>query len=269
MRKKGESRPKLRVFFLLCFTLLWVAEGAWASVGADISSEEDRGNRLLQYFVRELTPEKITMILADQPDDEGNIREIYLDLKGCVIGGVRIDTLRMDAVGVKFTPPEEWTEKGIKPLEVLNVHAFARLTEEDLNENLLQKQFGDDDSWRNLQVDIHPEGIYARGNYIAQFIIRLDILIEIFSKFKIVDMQQIWLDDYSIRVNRLDVPQFITDRAVAEIQPILDLGKFVFPLKLHSIGYDEESITMASRVLPAPFMGITYNWGVPGEQAKK
>ncbi|GAB1485959.1 hypothetical protein MASR2M79_10060 [Aminivibrio sp.] len=214
-------------------------------------------------------PRKITMILADQPDDEGHVREIYLDLKGCVIGGVRIDTLRMDAVGVRFNPPGEWREKGIEPLEVLNAHAVARLTEYDLNENLLQKQFGDDDSWRNLQVDIHPGGIYARGNYIAQFIFRLDILIEIFSKFKIVDMQQVWLDDYSVRVNRMDIPKFITDKAVAEIQPLLDLGKFVFPLKLHSIEYDEEAITISSRVIPEPFPGVVYSWGVPGDQAKK
>lgn len=268
MKKERKTLWGVLVVFLLCLMLLPAAEGGCSDSGAK-SGEEDRGAQLLQYFLKELTPEKITMILADQPDEEGHIREIYLDLKGCVIGGVRIDTLRMDAVGVKFNPPGEWDTKEIEPLEVLNAHAFARLTEDDLNENLLQKQFGDDDSWRNLQMNVHPEGIYARGNYIAQFIFRLDILIEIFSKFKIVDMQQIWLDDYSVRVNRLDVPKFITDKAVEEIQPLLDLGKFVFPLKLHSIAYDEEAITISSRVLPEPFAGLVYRWGIPGEQAKK
>ncbi len=267
MAKKRGILPGMFILCLLSLLLLPAAKG-FCAPGAG-QAQDDRGALLLEYFVKELAPEKVTMILADQPDDEGNVREIYLDLKGCVIGGVRIDTLRMNAAGVRFNPPEEWKEKAVEPLEVLNVHAFARLTEDDLNRNLLQKQFGDDDSWRNLQVDIHPEGIYARGNYIAQFIVRLNILIEIFSKFKIVDMQQIWLDDYSIKVNTLDVPKFITDKAVAEIQPILDLGKFVFPLKLHSITYDEESITITSRVLPAPFMGIVYHWGIPGEQAKK
>lgn len=268
MRKQRGIPWGVWIVFLLCLIFLPATEGVCSGSGGG-NTEEDRGAQLLQYFLRELTPEKITMIMANLPDEEGNIREIYLDLKGCVIGGVRIDTLRMDAVGVKFTPPGEWGEKGIEPLEVLNAHAFARLTEDDLNENLLQKQFGDDDSWRNLQMDIHPGGIYARGNYIAQFIFRLDILIEIFSKFKIVDMQQIWLDDYSIRVNRFDIPEFITDKAVAEIQPLLDLGKFVFPLKLHSIAYDEEAITISSKILPEPFPGVVYNWEIPGDQTKK
>ncbi|GAB1399387.1 hypothetical protein MASR2M17_10210 [Aminivibrio sp.] len=266
MRKGRNNLWGISAVLMLCLILLPGTEGICSAGG---KGAEDRGAELLQYFLRELAPEKITMILADQPDGEGHVREIYLDLKGCVIGGVRIDTLRMDAVGVRFNPPGEWREKGIEPLEVLNAHAVARLTEYDLNENLLQKQFGDDDSWRNLQVDIHPGGIYARGNYIAQFIFRLDILIEIFSKFKIVDMQQVWLDDYSVRVNRMDIPKFITDKAVAEIQPLLDLGKFVFPLKLHSIEYDEEAITISSRVIPEPFPGVVYSWGVPGDQAKK
>lgn len=267
MGKKLGVMPGLCILCLLALLFLPAAKGCGAAEREQ--QADDRGAMLLEYFVKELAPEKITMILSDQPDDEGKIREIYLDLKGCLIGGVRIETLRMNAVGVIFNPPAEWAIKEMKPLEVLNVHAFARMTEDDLNRNLLQKQFGDDDSWRNLQLDIHPGGIYARGNYIAQFIVRLNILIEIFSKFKIVDMQQIWLDDYSIRVNTLDVPKFITDKAIAEIQPLLDLGKFVFPLKLHSITYDEESITITSRVLPAPFMGIVYHGGIPGEQAKK
>jgi len=200
------------------------------------------------------------MIIENEPEDDGLVREMFLDVTGCDIGGVRIDSLKLRAVGVSFTPPSEWEREPPDIREILNVHAFARITESDLNKNLLEKQFGDDDEWHNLQVRISPDGIYARGNYHVRVLFTLDILIEIFSKFKIVDMQQVWLDDYTLRVNRVDVPGFITDKAISQIQPLLDLGKFVFPLRLSSIVFEQGSMTIASRVIPEPFEGIVYEY---------
>ena len=88
----------------------------------------------------------------------------------------------------------------------------------------------------------------------------MSFLIEVFSKLKIVDKQQIWLDDYSVRINRMDVPQFIVDKAVGAIQPVLNLKKFVFPLRLHSVTYDDEAIFASSRILPEPFDGLSYTY---------
>lgn len=224
-----------------------------------------RGEALLKHFAGEFSPEKMTMILDEEPDETGYVREIYMDIVGCNIGGVRMDSLKVKAVGVQMNSPGEWADKGLDVTEILNVHAFARILEKDLNDNLLAKEFGDDDHWNNLQVDMRPDGIYARGNYMVTVIFRLNILIEIFSRFKIVEMQQVWLDDYKLKVNRVDVPGFITDQAVEKIQPLLDLRKFVFPLRLHSIHYDEDSLTITSRVLPEPFEGLVYEYSAPGE----
>lgn len=238
---------------LLC--LLFILVGSLPS-----SAGETRGQFLLQHLVKEFSPEKITMVVDDEPDETGYIRDMYLDITGCIIGGVRIDSLQLRAMGVRLTPPSEWNEKGLVASEILNILAFAKITEKDLNDNLFSKNFGDDDHWNNLQVDMRSDGIYARGNYLVRVLFRLNILIEIFSKCKVVDMQQIWLDDYTLKVNKVDVPNFITDKAVKQIQPILDLSKFVFPLKLHSIGYGDDSITLSSRVLPTSFDGIVYEF---------
>jgi hypothetical protein len=221
---------------------------------------ETRGKKLLDHFVKEFSPEEITMIIDEEPNEKGYVRDIFLDISGCSIGGVRIDSLTLRAMGVQMNAPEEWDREGLDAKEILNVHALARILEKDLNNNLLSKEFGDDDHWHDLQVDMRPEGIYARGNYLVTVLFRLDILIEIFSKFKIVDRKEVWLDDYTLKVNRVDVPQFITDKAVREIQPLLDLGKFVFPLRLHSISYDENSLAISSRDLPESFEGIVYRY---------
>ena len=220
----------------------------------------ERGEILLRHFAKEFTPEKMVMILDEDPMEDGYIREMFMDIAGCRIGGVRIAELRLRAMGVTLNSPGEWEKKGVGLKEMLHIHAFARITDKDLNENLLEKKFGDDDAWRNLQVSISPDGIYARGNYLVTFLFNFDILIEIFSKFRIEKMQQIWLDDYTLRVNRVDVPEMITERAVAQIQPLLDLGKFIFPLKLHSINYENGSLTISSRVLPVPLQGVEYHY---------
>ena len=52
------------------------------------------------------------------------------------------------------------------------------IDENDINQNLLQKEFGDNDHWHNLQLDIHPGGIYAKGYYLVRMLFKLDILIE-------------------------------------------------------------------------------------------
>ena len=229
---------------------------------------EGRGEALLRLFAQEFSPERMTMILDEEPDAEGYVREIYLDITGCDIGGVRMDALRVRAMGVFLNPPDEWEEKGLDAREILNVHAFARLLEKDLNDNLISKEFGDDDHWKNIRVDMRPDGVYVRGNYLVTILFRLNMLIEIFSRFRIVNMQQVWLDDYTLRVNRVDVPQYLTDKAVDQIQPIIDLGKFIFPLKLHSIDHDEDGLTIRSRVLPEPFEGLTYEYGAEGSGSK-
>ncbi len=253
-----------RVFFIVLLVPVFFSIPPSAA-----EATSTRGEQLLQHFVEEFRPEKMHMILENEPDDEGLIRELFLDVAGCDIGGVRIDSLKLRAVGVTLTPPSRWEEDGLDATEILNVHAFARITENDLNENLLQKQFGDDDEWHNLQVRMTPNGIYARGNYLARLLFTLDILIEIFSKFKIVDMQQVWLDDYTLRVNRVDVPDFITEKAVSQIQPLLDLSKFIFPLRLSSIDFHEGSMTISSRILPEPFEGIVYDYEKTRQTEKK
>ena len=78
--------------------------------------------------------------------------------------------------------------------------------------------------------------------------------------FKIVKKQQIWLDNCTIKVNRVAIPETVTDRAISKIQPVIDLSRFIFPLELDSVKQDEERIYIRSRILPEPFDGITYRY---------
>lgn len=221
--------------------------------------EEEAATRLFESFVTGLKPESAKMIIDGGPDENGRVRRIYLDLQGCVMDDVRIDRLRIDACEVIFTPPSTWDEDGPDVDEMLSVKAVARILEEDVNTALMLKQIGNDNEhWHDLYLDFRDGGIYARGYYLAKFIFRLDILIEIEGRFDIRRGREIWLADYNVRVNRVDVPEGLAERAVSSIQPIINLDDFPFPLTLDRIVQEDGMITIRSRLEPEPFDGKTF-----------
>jgi hypothetical protein len=253
-------RKGVFVLLILFFAITMAFSGPAFSARAE-TGPADAGERLFDAFVEGLKPESAKMILDGGPDENGRVRRIYLDLTGCEMDGVRIDNLKISACEVIFTPPETWDEEGPDIEEMLTVKATARILEEDVNRALLVKQFGDDEEhWHDLSLDFRNGGIYARGYYLAEFIFKLDILLEIEGRFDIRHGKEIWLDDYTIRVNSVDVPDGLAERAVSRIQPIIDLGEFPFPLTLDRIIQEEDQITIRSRLAPEPFAGRSFTY---------
>jgi len=58
----------------------------------------------------------------------------------------------------------------------------------------------------------------------------------------------------------VDLPDFITERAIGKIQPIIDLEDFVFPLTLREVVQEDDRVTLRSRVLPRRIEGILYKY---------
>ncbi|WP_029166670.1 DUF2993 domain-containing protein [Aminiphilus circumscriptus] len=264
---RGRSRTVVMLFVLAALGLAGAAAVFAEEVSRISAAEEVRpASRILfENFLRELTPEKLTMIVDEEPDATGRIRRLYLDMQGPRIGGVRVEYMRVEALDVQCNPVEEWTRETETPIEVrsvLRAYTEAAITEKDINDDLIRKQIGEDDAnWKKLSLDFSPEGLYARGYYHVKFLFSLDILIELRGKLGIREGKQIWLEEYSFKLNRVDVPDFLADRAVAQLQPILDLGRFLFPVRLDTLVMDDEKVHLAGRVLPQRFEGVVYTYG--------
>jgi len=264
---RGRSRTVVMLFVLAALGLAGAA-AAFAEEAPRISAEAEvrpASKILFENFLRELTPEKLTMIVDEEPDATGRIRRLYLDMQGPRIGGVRVEYMRVEALDVQCNPVEEWTRETETPIEVRSVlmaYTEAAITEKDINDDLIRKQIGEDDAnWKKLSLDFSSEGLYARGYYHVKFLFSLDILIELRGKLGIREGKQIWLEEYGFKLNRVDVPDFLADRAVAQLQPILDLGRFLFPVRLETLVMDDEKVRLAGRVLPQRFEGIVYTYG--------
>jgi hypothetical protein len=223
---------------------------------------QDPTSRLLAYYIQEFSPEKLSLSIDEQPDETGRFRDIYMDLTGVLIEGIRLEKLTFRMVDAQFNNPAQWASGEVECESALQIYAQCLLKEEDINRKLATETFGDDDHWKNISMKISPSGLYANGTYTAKiFFVTLNILLEVESGLRIVDNKELWLEDYKVRVNSLSVPDYITKKALSQIQPLLNLGRFPLPLKLHRIAFQEGQALLSTRVLPQPPEdGITYHY---------
>jgi len=269
LNMRSEYFPRAFNFFgVLCvFVLLIVNLSAFPASGADFKfigriDAQDPVSHLLAFYVGEFTPEELFLSIDEQPDDSGGIRDLYMSLTGVLVNGVRLDRLVFRMKGAQFNSPSEWPYGNVVCENALQIYAYGILKEDDVNRHLETMTFGRDDHWADISIRITPSGLRARGTYSARILfVTLNILLEVDSGLKIVENRALWLDDYKIRVNRLDIPGYITRKAVEQIQPLLDLGRFPLPLKLHSVKFENGQAVLSTRIPPVPLQnGITYHY---------
>ncbi|HOU32583.1 MAG TPA: DUF2993 domain-containing protein [Synergistaceae bacterium] len=255
----GIGRGILWWALILMILVLFPAEGYSQGALVGGGAGDAPSQVLLRYLVDRLQPESADLVLDREPDASGRVGHFYVDLRGARLGGVRVERFCVEALDVEFNPVEEWQGPGEDPLEVrsvLQTYAEAVLQEEDINDDLFRKQVGEDDaSWRHLRLDFSPQGIYASGYYHVDWIVSLNLFIELSGKLAIRSGREIWLEDYAFRINRLGVPDILAEQAVQKLQPILDLGRFFFPVKLKTLVLDDRRAHLASPVLPQAFDG--------------
>ncbi|PIE55326.1 MAG: hypothetical protein CSA35_02555 [Dethiosulfovibrio peptidovorans] len=244
--------------------LVFLAVLTLALLQSPQARSHELGQKLFDEFLRKTHPQEAEMILDGEPEESGRVRHIYLDLRDAEIGGVIVDQIVIEGLDVLFTPPDTWNTESADVLSALSTNALTVIREQDINDHLKQKEFGKDERWDNIQLDFSPGRVYARGNYLANALfIKLNILIEIDGTFKVTGGKQIWLDDYTLKVNRATIPDGLTDRAISKIQPILDLRKFIFPVQLEKVILTDEAALIESIRRPHPFEGIRYKYKAP------
>lgn len=194
------------------------------------------------------------------PDESGMFSDIYMELQGVVIEHLRLNRLVFRMKGAQFNPPHEWPEGKVECRSAIQILALANLLEGDINHTIESQTFGDDGSseWHDVSLRITPKGLRGKGYY--RFGI-LDILIEIESGLKIVKGKELWLNNPQVKVNNLDVPDYVTRKALGDIQPLVDLKKFPLPLTLHKVDLKNGNATLSTRILPErPQSGRTYTY---------
>ena len=223
----------------------------------------DEVDDLLAYYVKRFTPETAHITVSGKPDSTGAFSDVWLDLRGIVIDKLRMDSLKVRMKGVQFNKPSEWAKGKVECSDAISVQAVAEILEADINRAIENRTFGHgEDKWHDLSLAIRTSGLSGRGYYNAgASFLNLDILIEIVSGLNIVQGKELWLNDPQVKVNKLDLPDYLTKKALSRIQPLVDLRKFPLPLTLHKVELSNGRATLRTRTLPkALTQGLKYNY---------
>ena len=238
----------MKKFFAVMIMLLSLVSVSYA----------DEVDDLLNFYVKKFNPEKALLVISGKPDATGMFNDIYMDLKGVNIDKLRLAALTFRMKGVQFNEPSEWKKGNVECISAMQVLATASILERDINRSIENKSFGSDDHWHDVQLAINPKGLSGKGYYKAGI---LDVLINIDSGLKIAKGKELWLNNPKVKINKLDLPDYMTKQALSKIQPLVNLNKFPLPVTLHKVQLNKGSAVLSTRTLPKELSGgIRYNY---------
>ena len=222
----------------------------------------DEVDDLLKYYVNRFRPETAELVISEKPDKTGRFSDLYMDLKGVVVEDLRMDRLTFRMRGVQFNEPSEWAKGNVECYDAVHINAYANIFEDDINRAIEAKTFGEKDHWHDVSMAITPQGLKGKGYYTADAgLFNIDILLEIAGGLKIVNGKELWLNNPSVKVNKLDVPDYITRKALTRIQPLVDLNRLPLPMTLHMVDLKQGNAVLSTRTLPKPITeGLKYSY---------
>lgn len=230
--------------------------------------ETDLSTRLLRNLVESLAPESLELVLEGGPDASGAVRRLYFEARGAKQGGIRIESLRLEALFVKFdlggpsgnggSAPGEGNLGDLNVSEAVQGYFEGRVLEKDLNDFLLGATLtGGGAEWRNLRFDLRPGGFSASARF-ASGVVSARVVVE--SELEIEDRDRLRMRNYRISVNNAETDMAMILEAIEKAQPLLDFRDFPFPVRLRELTVDEDALVLATRVAPTRFEGTTLRY---------
>jgi len=230
--------------------------------------ETDLPARLLRNLVESLAPESLELVLEDDPDASGAVRRLYFEARGAKQGGIRIDSLRLEALFVKFdlggpsgnggSAPGEGNLGDLNVSEAVQGYFEGRVLEKDLNDFLLGATLtGGGAEWKDLRFDLRPGGFSASARFVSG-VVSARVVVE--SDLEIEDRDRLRMRNYRISVNNAETDMAMILEAIEKAQPLLDFRDFPFPVRLRELTVDEDALVLATRVAPTRFEGTTLRY---------
>lgn len=234
------------------FALLFVVVLALPCHAGDTS-----GELLFGALVERLNPDVMEMVVDEEPTEDGKVRHMYIKVQGARFGGFRLDEMSLETFFSKFNPVSQWEDaESIAVEDIMSGKFAATVREGDIN-SALKEEIGDE-HWEKVHVDIRPEGLFVRGYYVTGGSVSLRILVELSTNLE-VRSKKIWLKDYTLSVNNAEKTGLV-EEAVRDLQPVVDLEGFVFPLSVDRIEMGEDSVRLETKTEPQSFDGITFRY---------
>lgn len=237
-------------FFATAFTLLFFALPCCA---APAPTDREMAAHMAKLLGGEFSPDDVTVTVKDS--------HAYAEMKGAVVSGIRIDTMRLEAL---ITGREKPLVDDVDALASLIGYSRGEiiLAEKDVNAYFaVNEQSG----FSNLAFDFTPKGFRAAGMFSADFIIKLRIRLAAEGVLALKS-NGVYLDKVSIFVEKVRQPAALTNRIVARVNPLIEWSSIPFKVEFRKITMDETAASMTGN--PRKFEGgSAASWKKPADGA--
>ncbi|MCF4114413.1 MULTISPECIES: hypothetical protein [Dethiosulfovibrio] len=217
--------------------------------------------RLFRWLVDRVSPESALMVLDGPIEKDGKVRHLYFEAIGPSLDGFKVASVKVETVFNDFGPLESWGDGGPADVDEIVMGYFdAVITDSDVNDFLKGLVVEDDSGrWEGLSVEFSPSGISAKGYYRVEDPVSLRVKVDLQGELTLKEGREIWIDRYMFKINN-DDQSSVVEKALKDVQPIVDMEDFVFPVHLKTLDLRKGRMRLATRVIPAPFDGISLSY---------
>ncbi|NLV81802.1 MAG: hypothetical protein GXZ18_02175 [Synergistaceae bacterium] len=208
---------------------------------ANVRVEEEVGKLL----VKEFDPESLLV----QATNGGSF--LYAKAKGVVLEGLRIDSISVFAMMKE--PPKDLTGKdayGLADLIYLS-RAEVVLLKKDVDD-YTTTAIEDVKGFTDLKVDFSTDKLSVSGTYTAKFLFTFNIRLLAKSRLGFIN-GDLSLVDTEFYISGVRQPEYLTNKLLEEINPLIKRSKIPFPININNIIMTKDKIVVTGK--PKPLEG--------------
>lgn len=216
----------LLLLVVLCCSVVLLPAEAPASV-----SDLEMANHMATLLGEEFEPESVSVTVKDS--------RAYAEMAGVDISGIRIDTMRLDAL---ITNRDAELVNDVDSLA--NLIGYSRgeivLLEKDVNAYF---DANDIRGFSNLVFKFSPQGFRADGLFTAEFLLTLRIRL---AATGVLGLQSdgVHLENVAVYIEKLKQPDILTNQITSRVNPLLEWSDIPFKVEFKDVTMDDTSAVM-------------------------
>jgi len=220
-----------KIFLRLVSSVL-MAFAVFAGGGrAEAMPDQEMANSLADKLGSEFSPDSLAVTV------DGS--HAYAEAHGVVLSGVRLDTLRLEAILSASELPED---EALESLASIIAYSWGEIVilEEDINRYFKANETR---GFSNLDVKFAPGGFKAGGVYSAKFLFTLRMKLAAIGSFALKP-DGVYIEDAAIFVEGMRQPGFLVNEVMERVNPLIKWSEIPFKITFKTIYMDERSATM-------------------------
>jgi hypothetical protein len=182
----------------------------------------------------------------------------YAEAKGVYLSGVRIETLRIEAILTSTEAPED---DDVRSLASLIGYSWGEvvLRAEDIN-NYFEKY--ETRGFSNLVVNFSPAGFRVTGIFTTSLLFTLRVRLSA-TGILALKPDGVYIEEAAVYVENHRQPEFIKDQALKRANPLIEWSEIPFKISFKNISMTDSSAIMTGN--PLDFEGGEIaEWGREG-----